>query len=932
MVGRVGERAQVRAALNAARGGRGRLVLLSGPAGIGKTRLAQAAVHDAEQGGMQVARGYALDDVGAPALWPWLRLMRAWPDTGSLPTARGSQSEAGARFRLFTAITTLVCARADSAGGLLVVLEDMHWADHLSALLLRHVAAELEDHPIVMVVTHREPLSGPLVGVLPDLLRSAAQQVTLTGLRVADVETWLPQITGHPDGGPALAVAVHTLTGGNPLHVRLIAEDLTTQGGVPTPGALEHLMVDRPELRRLITAKVDALHPDTRALLDAASVLGERIDPSALEAMTGHPPARLRALLAEAVTGGVLREATDGVRFEHALVRDAVYATLPSGRRHDLHRGAALALAATSSLAGPITTHWQRADGPDARAQAQGWAETADEQARAALAHDDAARFAGIAVRSARDRTVDGSELARVLIRHAEAALLANQVEACTQSCAEAADLAETAGRVDLLAQAGLVIHGVGDPPVQQLASRICTRALAGLDPGDHTTRARLLAQLAVGAAESGDGPTAVTLSAEALTEAEHSGDPDAMLEAIAARHLTISVPDMVTERLALGSQAIELNSTDRYPIAALWGHLWRADAALQLGNLAELDRQLTDIDSVAQRRGSALAQWHHHRFSASRQAMVGEFTAARDANDAARQLGHRADDISLTALSDAFSIQLSILRGDPTDMPTGWEETLSHAPRMPLVQLIHPIHHALTGDLDRARAEFAEFRHLPETYPYGLRWAGTMGMVALAAVLLDDTDVAATTYTQLRDTAHYYSGDGSGAVFSHGANCRIVGELAQITGRHEDALTHFADAVAMNTRVGARPFTALSRLGWAQTLTTLEISCDPHGGPTAAELLTHAAAEFHRLDMPGPLATANTALDALHHASTTPTPLTVRESEIAHLVGHALTNREIAGRLHLSERTVESHIRSILAKLGFHTRTQIATWVLQDH
>lgn len=129
-----------------------------------------------------------------------------------------------------------------------------------------------------------------------------------------------------------------------------------------------------------------------------------------------------------------------------------------------------------------------------------------------------------------------------------------------------------------------------------------------------------------------------------------------------------------------------------------------------------------------------------------------------------------------------------------------------------------------------------------------------------------------------------------------------------------------------MNTRIGARPFTALSRLGWAQTLITL--GPGPRGGPTAAELLTKASAEFHRLDMPGPLTAASLALNTLHHPPRPATPLTARESEIAHLVGQALSNKEIAGRLYLSERTVESHVRNTLNKLGFHTRTQIATWV----
>jgi DNA-binding NarL/FixJ family response regulator len=133
-----------------------------------------------------------------------------------------------------------------------------------------------------------------------------------------------------------------------------------------------------------------------------------------------------------------------------------------------------------------------------------------------------------------------------------------------------------------------------------------------------------------------------------------------------------------------------------------------------------------------------------------------------------------------------------------------------------------------------------------------------------------------------------------------------------------------------MNVRAGARPFTALSRLGWAQTLVAIDRERDPEDGQAATELLAQATAEFRRLDMPGPLATAAALTGTLRTARRTASPLTARESEIAGLVAQAMSNRGIAGRLYLSERTVETHVRSILAKLGFTTRTEIATWVLR--
>ncbi len=142
LVGRSAELAGIDRALDEARSGHGRLLLISGPAGIGKSRLAEAAISAAEVRAMAVARGYAIDDAGAPPLWPWLRALRGRPGVDALPAVDADDSDAAARFGLFGAITELLHADAAPAG-LLVVLEDLHWADRTSLLLLRHVAAEI---------------------------------------------------------------------------------------------------------------------------------------------------------------------------------------------------------------------------------------------------------------------------------------------------------------------------------------------------------------------------------------------------------------------------------------------------------------------------------------------------------------------------------------------------------------------------------------------------------------------------------------------------------------------------------------------------------------------------------------------------------------------------------------------------------------------
>jgi DNA-binding CsgD family transcriptional regulator len=165
-----------------------------------------------------------------------------------------------------------------------------------------------------------------------------------------------------------------------------------------------------------------------------------------------------------------------------------------------------------------------------------------------------------------------------------------------------------------------------------------------------------------------------------------------------------------------------------------------------------------------------------------------------------------------------------------------------------------------------------------------------------------------------------HFAADGSGAVFSTAATPQLLGDLAMTCGRRDVAVEHYRLALEMNARIGARPFAALSRLGLARAVT------DP---ATARTLATEAAAEFRALELPIRLAQADRFLKQIKTDEQARDPLSPRESEVVDLVAQALTNRQIAAKLHLSERTVETHVRSVLAKLGLRTRTEITAWEL---
>jgi DNA-binding CsgD family transcriptional regulator len=891
LVGRTRELAQLRGALVSASGGSGRLVLVSGDAGIGKTRLASACADMAAEYDVPVVRAYAVDDPGMPPLWPWRRLARDVPRLSDALSVKTGDS-ASARFAMFADATDALAEAAD-ADGLLIILEDLHWADRSSLRLLAHLAGDLARTRMLILGTFRQADGTPLADQLPDLLRSnEMRSIRLAGLGTPDIAHWLRL---KAPAAEAMAAEVTAKTNGNPLFVRML---------------IEHDLDGHPELRRLVLAQV----PDeARNLLGAASVLGERIDPPLLTRVSGLDEATVGDLLDRSVKAGVLRS-TPAISFTHALVRDAVYEELAPSQRMALHRRAAQALEdADTTAAGRIANHWRLSGSTDWTVHCVRWARRAAASAIKDLAYDEAVEFAQLALR------VPDAELTLELAR---AEFLAGRVRESTAHCEQAARLADAENRPDIKAGAALVITGVGDPRTITIVDRLCVEALATDQPD--AIRARLLASRALAAGETGSS-TARDLSAQALKLAEDSGDPDALLDGIHARHYTLCAPQYRAERVELARRACELGETAEQPLAALWGHVWLVDAAFQIGDLAGVDYELNQIERFATARRHALAWWHLHRLRACRASLAGEFDRAMAANEAAREIAERLDTDSTTGMYFAFLYQIWMLRGR-IDVEQGRAAiaVLGSVPEVALAQVFVPITHVLMGDIPSAKATFEVFRHMPEHLAIGPRWAPLVHHIGLVANMLGDAETADLVYRCFADLEPDYMTDGSGAVFCAGASPRMLGELALTTGRVAEAIGHYRLAIEMNARIGALPFLALSRLGLAKALVRQGDQADL---PEARKVATEAAAEFRRLGLPGPLSTADELLLAVRAAVRAANPLSPRESEVAAMIGEAMSNRQIAERLVLSERTVESHVRSILAKLGYATRTEIATW-----
>ena len=357
----------------------GGVLLISGPAGVGKSRLVDEAVRRAA--GPAVVRGYCPAET-APPLWPW----RAALKRAGIEISRAPNIEPAAAKSAWFATLAQMSDALIAVGPLAVVLEDLHWADAASLDLLAHVGAVAGGTDLTIIGTVRSPAAQNVAVRLAGLGRYGAVTLTLPPFTVDEVAELVD---------PAMAPDVHKRTDGLPLLVAAVRAGYVSA-----------------DLAVVVSGLLATLTPPQRVIVEAAAVLGEDVDEHILAAVvagrsgrsgpSASPPGwhdeGVADALASAWRGGLLAidAATRCYRFAHALVRDGIVDRLDPATARALHRAAALALetSADADRAGRIALHWRQAGtDPGTRRAAAQWARQAAADARAARAYDDSARL-----------------------------------------------------------------------------------------------------------------------------------------------------------------------------------------------------------------------------------------------------------------------------------------------------------------------------------------------------------------------------------------------------------------------------------------------------------------------------------------------------------------------------------------------------------
>ncbi|HEY3716673.1 MAG TPA: AAA family ATPase [Jatrophihabitantaceae bacterium] len=892
VLGRDAELAALQALLDAARGGSGALAVIMGEAGIGKTTLLAELSHRATTAGVLVLAGRAIADEGMPALWPWLRVLDGAPGlTRELLTVADGPPEE----MLFLSLerTAHALRAAGDGAGLLITLEDLHWAAPASLRLLRLLGGELAGSRVFVVATSRTSTDVP------------GHRFDLGPLREADVAGWLGPV--HESWPPYL----HRQSGGNPLFLRELARVAARDGGLARP-ATEIAVPD--ELRRVAGYRFTTLTPPCRWLLGGASALGEDFDLAILSAAAEQPADSL----AGAVTAGVLIDdaaAPNRMRFSHALVRRARYDELPRAERIDWHRRIADALP-PGTPAATLARHRVRAavDEPSSRAAidaCRAAARAATDAADSPGAHHWYQRAADLIDAAA----YDDAERCELIVELAAAAHHNGQVTEAITHCSEAVDLAERIGSAELAARAAITVRGTAVAQVNQMIVSLCQRTNMLLAGRIDALHARVLAQQALALSEIYEFAAADPISQEAMQLAERTGDRVALVDAVHARHNLSTGPDGVTERLDLAKRLREIGDVPERPDSPLWGHVWRIDASMQLGAMHEVDAELSGLESLVERLAWPLAQWHLRRTQATRALVAGDYPRSLELTRMAEAVGSATQDVSVQLQSYAFLVDLEQRTGVFGDHEPQLGQVVAGL-SMPLVWASYANYRLAQGDRDTAAGLLERLRPVLASMPVDTRWLPAVQDASRLAAAFGDRDVATWCRDRLLPYAGYYVGSVSGY---RGSVAHALALLDAALGDLEAADGRFAAAEAAETRIGAPGELAVVRIAHARLLAERDAAGDRR---RARELAEQAAVTARQLGMVGVLAQAG-EID--------PSPqLTGREREIAILVADGLANRTIADRLVLSERTIETHVRNVLTKLDLTNRTQLAAWALR--
>jgi DNA-binding CsgD family transcriptional regulator/tetratricopeptide (TPR) repeat protein len=1008
-VGRSAELAALRALVPREAGERGRLALLGGEAGSGKSRLVRELAQEVSSEGVHVLYGAcdavvhtpyrpfaeALDQLVRDTEPEMLRadlgsaggeLARLLPDlparVGGLPAPVTADPDTE-RHRLHTAVTDLL-AGAARRRPLLLVLEDGHWADTPTLVLLRHLARASSETRMLVLTTFRDTeadVPSELADALADLRRSDdVVRLRLEGLSEAEIEEFVRRAGGGEvdPAEPELSRALRELTEGNAFLLCELWRALIETGAFAVEEGTLRLTAPLREIatpqsvHEVVGQRLNRLDPASRDLLELAAVAGPEFE---LDVLRRAAPSELERIdaLEPAMHSGMIEELPFpalAYRFTHELVRRALYDRLSVLRRAELHLRIAEALeglvgpggvgapgvAGLGGVAGPdavvgpggvagpgdagsggvagrpqgrvlagLAHHFAAAAPIGGPERAVRYSLLAAQAASAALDYDEASAHLRTALRLG---VADAHQRVEVLLDEGTALFRAGRSLDSLRSFRAAAEIARDLGEGALLARAAIGFETSCWRPglTDQGARELLEEASVVLAREDSTLRVGLLASLTRALEYEGSSVQASRMRAEAIAMARRIDDRPGLATALIGVYWGtarggLSGSKRLTKVLEMLGEARELAVAMGDVEGQAEATQWRFSVLVALGEIAPARAELALALDMAQHTRQPFILHVAEHYRSMMALLEGELAQA----EMAAERSHEWSRLFVGRdASGVYGIQMFGVRREQGRLA-------ELAPVMRVLAAGDRAGGAWRPGLVAMLAELAMEEQvrdeLSRVQAEGLEplreglWLASLTYLADAAAAVAHKGVAALLYPLLAPLA------GTNVMIGHGVACygaadRYLGMLAATLGDSDGATGHFEAALQLNRRMGARTWLAHTAYEYGRMLLA------QGAGERAERLLAEAALLAETVGMPTLLARTR----ALTPTSIAPLPdgLSTRELDVLRLVARGRSNREIGATLFISEHTAANHVRSILRKTTCANRTEAAAYAFR--
>jgi DNA-binding CsgD family transcriptional regulator/tetratricopeptide (TPR) repeat protein len=960
-VGRSAELDALRGLVRGSESDGGRVVLLGGEAGSGKSRLVREFAAEAAGTGALVLYG-ACDAVVRTPYGPFVealgRLTRVL-EPGELRPALGPTGgeltrllpELGARVgelaaplsadpdterhRLHTAVTDLL-AGVSADRPVVLVLEDGHWADAPTLLLLRHLAQTTGTARVLLVATFRDTdaeIGGTLSETLADLRRSeGVVRVRLGGLSDAEVTEFVRRAAGGDAGAVEPARTIAELTGGNPFLVCELWRALVETGVVEITHG--HVRLTRPleelgtpeSVREVVSQRLSRLGARTTDVLELMATAGAEFGPDTIRRAAGLPEPDLVAVLDEAVASGMIEELPArrlAYRFTHELVRRALYDRLSGVRRAELHLRAGEALERGDGRSGralhDLAHHFAAAAPFDGQGRGVAYNLRAARAATAALAFDEAAARLRTALELGID---DPRERASAFLELGTAGHRAGKALDALAAFRASADIARELDDGALLARAAIGYEDACWRPsmTDEGAVELLEEAAAALGDESSELRVGLLGGLARALDFQGERERGAIVRTNAVAMARRLGDRTGLATTLARSYWSRGTSSL-EEILRMLTEAAELGEELGNAELVAEAMCWRVPAFVALADLDAARRELAPLRRRAEQTAQPFIMHVAEHYGAAIALCDGRLDEADATAQRSREWSRLLTGRDATGV---YGIQMFGIRreqGRLAEIEPALRILAAHE------ALDGPWRPGLVSVLVELGMEREARRELARVAADGLEpfreslWLASLTYLTDAAAALGDETAAALLYPELEPLA------GTNVMIGHLVTCngaadRYLGMLAATLGEWDRAEEHFEGAMELNRRMGAATWLAHTAYEYARTLHAR----GGHARDRAAAPAAEATALAERIGMPVLLGRIR-ALGSAAPAAGGPDGLSARELQILGLVARGLSNREIGGTLFISEHTAANHVRSILRKTSSANRTEAASY-----